>query len=204
MSQSPQKHGPQMMQPPYLQPPTPSQHLHSGLMPSANMNYPQPQSNLLPMTTQPMPLMPSPQHSESAAAAARTLKKRKTTENLRGKENNNLSMRRDEASQYAQDSLDHARHNPTLGNLVRAYQQHDMATRTKPSKVSSDGSPLEGLDSTIQLFQMSCEDMAQGVEADQARMRGERWLDHVGIPYLMSAIDTFLNDFQGRLYRFPW
>lgn len=84
-----------------------------------------------------------------------------------------------------------------MGNLLRAYQQQETATRTKPLKVGADGSPLEGLDSTVQLFQMSCEDMAKGPEADQARMRGERWIDHVGITYLSQAVDAFLNDFQG-------
>jgi len=208
MNQSPQKHAPQLMQPPYIHPPTPSQHLHPGLMPSASMNYPQTPSNLLPMQTINTPQQqPIPSPSQAESAAARTLKKRKTTENLRtGKETAAQAMRRTEATQYAQETLERARQSSTIGNLLRAYQQQETATRAKPLKVGADGSPLEGLDSTVQLFQMSCEDMAKGPEADQARMRGERWIDHVGVTYLSQAIDAFLNDFQGeftRFYRYP-
>lgn len=200
MHQSPQKHGVQMMQPPYIHPPTPSQHLHPGLMPSATMSYPQTPSSLMPMQTINTPQQqPIPSPTQVESAAARTLKKRKTTENLRtGKETAAQALRRNEASQYAQEALDRARQSSTIGNLLRAYQQQDTATRTKPLKVGADGSPLEGLDSTVQLFQMSCEDMAKGPEADQARMRGERWIDHVGVTYLPQAIDAFLNDFQGK------
>jgi hypothetical protein len=42
---------------------------------------------------------------------------------------------------------------------------------------------------------MSAEDGATGPEAAQARMRGERWIDSVGVSYLSQAIDSFLNDF---------
>lgn len=197
MNQSPQKHAPQLMQPPYIHPPTPSQHLHPGLMPSAPMTYPQTPSNMMPMQAL-TPSQPIPSPNQAESAAARTLKKRKTTENLRGKDTAAQALRRNEAAQYAQEALDRARQSPTMGNLLRAYQQQDVATRSKPPKVGTDGSPLEGLDSTIQLFQMSCEDMAKGPEADQARMRGERWIDHVGITYLAGAVDAFLNDFQGE------
>lgn len=196
MNQSPQKHAPQLMQPPYVQPPTPSQHLHPSLMPPATMGYPQTPSNMMPMQAM-TPSQPVPSPSQVESAAARTLKKRKTTENLRNKDSAALGLRRNDANQYAQEALERARQNPTIGNMLRAYQQQEAATRTKPLKVASDGSPLEGLDSTVQLFQMSCEDMAKGPEADQARMRGERWIDHVGITYLLQAVDAFLNDFQG-------
>lgn len=198
MNQSPQKHAPQMMQPPYIHPPTPSQQLHPSLMPSAAVSYPQTPSNLMPMQTINTPQQqPVPSPSPVESAAARTLKKRKTTENLRtGKDSAAQALRRNEAAQYAQEALDRARQSSTIGNLLRAYQQQEAATRVKPLKVGADGSPLEGLDSTIQLFQMSCEDMAKGPEADQARMRGERWIDHVGVSYLSQAIDAFLNDFQ--------
>lgn len=199
LNQSPQKHAPQMMQPPYIHPPTPSQQLHPGLMPSATMNYPQTPSNLMPMQTITTPQQPIPSPSPVESAAARTLKKRKTTENLRGKDSAAQALRRNEATQYAQEALDRARQSPTIGNLLRAYQQQESATRVKPLKVGPDGSPLEGLDSTVQLFQMSCEDMAKGPEADQARMRGERWIDHVGVTYLPQAVDAFINDFQGEI-----
>lgn len=57
---------------------------------------------------------------------------------------------------------------------------------------------MEGLDSTIQLFQMSCEDSSRGPEADQARLRGERWIDLVGTNQLNSAFELFLHDFLGE------
>lgn len=59
----------------------------------------------------------------------------------------------------------------------------------------ADTGVADGLDSTIQLFQMSCEDSATGPEADHARLRGERWTDHVGVMHLSDAIDNFIYDF---------
>ena len=144
--------------------------------------------------------MPSMGSSENIANGARTLKKRKTVDNLRqGKETaEQTEMRRSEASQLAQDFLDQARQTPTIGNLLKAYQQQDVATRSKPPKISNDGMAVEGLDSTVQLFHMSCEDASSGPEADQARLRGERWVDHVGIMHLSAGFDSFLHDFLGR------
>lgn len=73
-----------------------------------------------------------------------------------------------------------------------------MAARSKQSKAQSDGGIAEGLDSTIQLFQMSCEDTARGVEMEQARLRGQRWIDNVGVAHLPDAIDEFIHDFLGE------
>lgn len=148
--------------------------------------------------------MPSPSQNAAESAAARTLKKRKTTDNLRGgKETaSQAELRRNEAAHHAQDALDRARRNPSIGNLIAAFQQQEAATRTKPPKLNSDGSAAEGLDNTIQLFLMSCEDMATGPEADSARMRGDRWIDYIGVARLVQAIDGFLNDFQGKRIRY--
>lgn len=201
------QHAPQLMQPPYMnhmQSPQQPQMQSSGLMPSAQMGYQAGPSNLMPMTPitniPPMPLPPGTASSVEDANS-RTLKKRKTTENLRsGKESlEQAEARRTEASQLGQDYLDQARQHQTLGNLLKAYQQQDVATRPRPPRLDANGVVVEGLDSTIQLFQMSCEDQARGPEADQARMRGERWLDHIGVHHLSTAIDSFLNDFLGTI-----
>lgn len=202
----PPQHAPQLMQPPYMnqmQSPQQGQMQPSALMPPAHMAYQPGPSNLMPMTAisniPPMPLPPSTASSVEDANA-RTLKKRKTTENLRtGKETlEQAEARRTEASQLGQDYLDQARHHQTLGNLLKAYQQQDVATRSRPPRIDANGAVVEGLDSTIQLFQMSCEDSARGPEADQARMRGERWLDHIGVHHLSTAIESFLGDFLGK------
>lgn len=192
---------PQMMQPPYMTHPTMPQNVQTTLMPPASMMYPHAPNSVMPVSLANMPPMPVPAASTSTAEAStsnsRTLKKRKTVDNLKtGKEGvDAMELRRNDASQIAQTLLDQARQNPTIGNLLRAYQQQDIASRTKPSK-SIDGA-LEGLDSTIQLFQMSCEDSARGMEAEHARLRGERWVDHVGVGHLSDAIDSFLHDFLG-------
>jgi hypothetical protein len=206
---------PQLMQPPYMSHPgqqqqqmqqpqqlqQQQQQMQSSLLPSAPMGYQQPMQNSMPMPMNSMPPMPIPAAaSDNSGVNARTLKKRKTVDNLRlGKESaEQTEARRTEATQIAQGMLDQARQNPTVSNLLRAYQQQDIATRTKPAKLNSDGTVAEGLDSTVQLFQMSCEDSARGPEADQARLRGERWIDHVGVGHLQGAFDSFLHDFLGK------
>ena len=206
--QQPPQHAPQLMQPPYLshmQSPQQPQMQSSGLMPPAQMGYQPGPSNMMPMTPitniPPMPMPPStPNNLDESSMNARTLKKRKTTENLRtGKETlDQAEARRAEAAQVGQEYLDQARQHQTLGNLLKAYQQQDVATRSRPPRYDANGAVVEGLDSTIQLFQMSCEESARGPEADQARMRGERWLDHIGVHHLGTAIDSFLNDFLGK------
>ena len=202
------QHAPQLMQPPYMghmQSQQQPQMQSSGLMPPAQMAYQPGPSNLMPMTPisniPPMPMPPSTASSlEDSGLNSRTLKKRKTTENLRtGKETlEQAEARRTEAAQLGQDLLEQAKQHQTLGNLLKAYQQQDVATRSRPPRLDANGVVVEGLDSTIQLFQMSCEDSARGPEADQARMRGERWLDHIGVHHLSTAIDSFLNDFLGK------
>lgn len=213
--QQQQQHMPQMMQSPtYL----PQQNLQqqqsmpTSLLPPAQMGYgpsalqqqPQ-QSNLMPLSSMSgMPPIPSPspiEPSNPLGGGGRTIKKRKTVENIRGAKESSeeAELRRTEATQAAQEMLNAARQNPTLSNLIRAYQQHDMATRPKPTRLGGGESQVvEGLDSTIQLFQMACEDGARGPEADQARLRGERWMDHVGVNHLSDAVETFLHDFLGK------
>ena len=198
-SQPPQPH---LMQLPYhpsqqLQ----QQHIQPSLMSSTPMTFQQPPTNMIPMGIPSMPSMPPPVPGENAVNGTRTLKKRKTVDNLRqGKESaEQTEMRRNEATQMAHDLLDAAHQSPTIGNLLRAYQQQDVATRSKPPKTFSESNIVEGLDSTIQLFYMSCEDSSNGPEADQARLRGERWIDHVGMPHIAVAIDYFLHDFLGEI-----
>lgn len=134
---SAQQHAPQMMQPPYMghQQQQQSQHhqlqqqqqqqqhqMQTTLMPAAHLSYAHTPASMMPMGMQNIPPMPAPSSvgttgappsasMEASSSAARTLKKRKTVDNLRtGKETNQeAEIRKSEAAQLAQECLDQAR-----------------------------------------------------------------------------------------------